>query len=66
MAQVLILLAETVQLDLQLLDPPPLRLQEFLLAFNDVVEFQEVLHGPVRALGAALARPLIGIHDWRV
>lgn len=62
MTQVLILLAQTVQLDLQLLDSPPLCFEEFLLAFNDIVEFQKVLHGPVRALWAAPARPLISIH----
>lgn len=63
MTQVLVLLAEPIQLDLQLLDSAPLRFQEFLLAFNDVVEFQEVLHRPVGALRASLARPLISIHD---
>lgn len=61
--QVLILLAETVQLDLQLLDSAPLCFEKFLLAFNDIVEFQKVLHGPVRALRASLAWPLITIHD---
>lgn len=63
MTQVLILLAETVQLDLQLLDSAPLSFEKFLLAFNDIVEFKKVLHGPVGALWAALARPLISIHD---
>lgn len=63
MAQVFILLAEAVQLDLQLLDSASLCFQKFLLAFNDVVEFQKVLHRTVRALWAALARPLISIHD---
>lgn len=63
MTQVLILLAESVQLDLQLLNPAPLCFQKFLLALDDIVEFKEVLHGPVRALWAALARPLVGIHD---
>lgn len=64
--QVLVLLAEAVQLDLQLLDAAPLRFQKFLLALNDVVEFEKVLHGPIRALWAALARPLISIHASRV
>lgn len=36
--QVFILLAEAVQLDLQLLDSPPLRFQKLLLALDDVVE----------------------------
>lgn len=57
--EVLVLLAEAVQLDLQLLNAPPLGLQKLLLALDDVVEFQEVLDSPVRALGAALTS---GIH----
>lgn len=52
--QVLILLADAVQLALQLLDAPALRLQELGLALYDVVELQEVLHCPVRALWAGL------------
>lgn len=63
MTQVLILLAKTVQLDLQLFNSAPLRFQKFLLTLNDIVEFKKVLHGPVRAFWTALARPLIGIHD---
>lgn len=54
--QVLVLLADAAQLHLQLLDATPLRLQELLLALDDVVELQQVLHCPVRALRAALAR----------
>lgn len=60
--QVLVLLAEPVQLDLQLLDTAPLCFQKLLLALNDVVELQKVLHGPVGALGAALAGSLTSIH----
>ncbi|TNN56656.1 hypothetical protein EYF80_033193 [Liparis tanakae] len=47
------------RLDLQLLDSAPLSLQKLLLALDDVVELQEVLHGPVRALGARMS-----IHDF--
>jgi len=57
--QFLVLLAEPVQLDLQLLDSAPLSLQKLLLALDDVVELQKVLHGPVRALGARMS-----IHDF--
>lgn len=52
--QVLVLLADPVQLALQLLDTPTLGLQELGLALNDVVELQEVLHCPVGALWAGL------------
>lgn len=62
--QVLVLLAEPVQLDLQLLDSMPLGFQKLLLALDDVVEFKKVLHGPVRAFGVALAWALISIHDF--
>lgn len=54
MPQILVLLADPVQLALQLLDAPALRLQELGLALNDVVELQEVLHGPVGAFWAGL------------
>lgn len=52
--QVLVLLADPVQLALQLLDAPALGLQELGLALDDVVELQEVLHCPVGALWAGL------------
>lgn len=52
--ETLILLADPVQLALQLLDAPALRLQELGLALDDVVELQEVLHGPVGAFRAGL------------
>lgn len=52
--EVLILLADPVQLALQLLNPPALGLQELGLALDDVVEFQEVFHSPVGALWAGL------------
>lgn len=61
--QVFVLLTEPVQLDLQLLDPAPLCFQKLLLALDDVVEFQKVLHGPVGAFWTALAWALISIHD---
>lgn len=54
--QVLVFLADPVQLALQLLDAPPLRLQKLGLALDDVVELQEVLDRPVGALWA-------GLHD---
>lgn len=54
LSQVLVLLADPVQLTLQLLDAAALGLQELGLALNDVVELQEVLHSPVRALWASL------------
>lgn len=60
--QVLVLLAEPVQLHLQLLDPPALRLQQLLLALDDVVELQQVFHRPVGALGAPLACSLASVH----
>lgn len=60
--QVLVLLAEPVQLDLQLLDTAPLCFQKLLLALDDVVELQKVLYSPVGALRAALAWALISIH----
>lgn len=52
--QVLVLLADAVQLPLQLLDAPALGLQELGLALDDVVKFQEILHRPVRAFCAVL------------
>lgn len=61
--QVLVLLAEPVQLDLELLDAAPLSFQKLLLALDDVVELEKILHGSVGALRAALARALIRIHD---
>lgn len=61
-AQVLVLLAEPVQLHLQLLNPPPLRLKKLLLALDDVVELQQVFHCPVGALGAPLACSLASVH----
>lgn len=54
--QVLILLADPVQLALQLLDAAPLCLQQLGLALDDVVELQQVLHSAVGALRA-------GLHD---
>lgn len=53
--QVFVFLAESVQLHFQFLDAPPLSFQKLLLALNDVIELQQVLHCPVRALWAALA-----------
>lgn len=53
--QVFVLLAESVQLHFQFLDAPPLSFQKLLLALDDVIELQQVLHCPVRALRAALA-----------
>lgn len=61
-SQVFVLLAEAVQLDLQLLDSPPLGFQKLLLALDDVVQLQQVLHGPVGAFRAALTRTLVAIH----
>lgn len=61
--QVLVLLAEPVQLDLQLLDSASLGFEKLLLALDDVVEFQKVLHSPVRAFWTALAWGLISIHN---
>lgn len=52
--QVLVLLADAVQLALQLLDAPALGLQELGLALDDVVQLQEVLHRPVWAFRAVL------------
>lgn len=52
--QVLVLLADPIQLALQFLDAATLSLQELGLALNDVVELQEVLHCPVGALWAGL------------
>lgn len=52
--QILVLLADPVQLALQILDAPALGLQELGLALDDVVELQEVLHCPVGALRAGL------------
>lgn len=62
--QVFVLLAETVQLDLQLLNSAPLGFQKLLLALDDVIEFKKVLHSPVRAFWTALAWALISIHSW--
>lgn len=52
--QVLVLLADAVQLPLQLLDAPALGLQELGLALDDVVQLQEILHRPVWAFCAVL------------
>ena len=52
--QAQVLLGDPVQLALQLLDAPPLGVQELGLALDDVVELQEVLHCPVGALRAGL------------
>lgn len=52
--QVLVLLADSVQLPLQLLDAPSLGLQELGLALDDVVQLQEILHRPVWAFCAVL------------
>lgn len=52
--QILVLLANPVQVALQLLDAPALGIQELGLALDDVVELQEVLHCPVWALWAGL------------
>lgn len=52
--QVLVLLADSDQLALQLIYTPALSLQEFGLALDDVVELQEVLHCPVGVLWAGL------------
>lgn len=52
--QILVLLAYPVKLALQLLNAPALCLQELRLALDDVVELQEVLHCPVRALWAGI------------
>lgn len=57
--EVLVLLAKSVQLNLQLLNAPALGLQELLLALYDVVELQEVLHSSIGAVWAALPA---GIH----
>lgn len=56
MPQVLVLLADPVQLALELLDSSPLCLQQLGLALDDVVELQQILHGTVGALWA-------GLHD---
>ncbi|KAK2499554.1 hypothetical protein MC885_004906, partial [Smutsia gigantea] len=53
---VAVLLGELVQLALQLFDAPPLGLQQLLLALDDVVQLQQVLHRPVGALGSWAAR----------
>lgn len=63
--QVLVLLADTVQLALQLLDAPPLGLQELGLAFDDVVKLQEILHRPVRAFSAVLHGGPLFVHQPR-
>lgn len=60
--QVLVLLAEPVKLNLQLLDSAPLGFQKLLLALDDVVEFKKVLHSPVRAFWTSLTGALISIH----
>lgn len=52
--QVFVLLAEPVQLHFKLLNAPPLSFQKLLLALDDVVKLQQVLHCPIRALWAAL------------
>lgn len=52
--QVFVLLAEPVQLHFKLFNAPPLSFQKLLLALDDVVELQQVLNRPVRALRAAL------------
>lgn len=52
--ETLVLLADPVQLTLELFDAAALSLQKLGLVLNDVVELQEVLHRPVRALRAGL------------
>lgn len=53
LSQFPVLLADSVQLHLQLLDAASLGLQQLLLALDDVVELQQVLHGSVRGLLSA-------------
>lgn len=66
LSQVLVLLADTVQLTLQLLDAPALGLQELGLALDDVVELQEILHRPVRAFCAVLHGGPLCVHQARL
>lgn len=49
-AKVLVLLVDSVELRLELLNSPALRLQELGLVLNDVIELQEILHSPARAV----------------
>lgn len=53
LSQLPVLLADPVQLHLQLLNAASLGLQQLLLALDDVVELQQVLHGSVRGLLSA-------------
>lgn len=63
--QVLVLLADAVQLALQLLDASALGLQELGLVLDDVVELQEILHRPVRAFCAVLHGGPLFVHQPR-
>lgn len=49
-AKVLVLLVDSVELCLELLNAPALCLQELGLVLNDIIELQEVLHSPARAV----------------
>lgn len=63
--QILVLLADAVQLALQLLDASALGVQELCLVLDDVVELQEILHRPVRAFCAVLHGGLLFVHQPR-